>query len=205
MRIETCGGIASGKTTLAIAMAELGSTVLLERFQDNPFFTKFYSDRNAYAFETEITFLLQHYSLMREASHASSMVVADCSLALDLAYAEVTLDAGDRTAFTSVLRRALERLGPPALIIRLECDSKVELARIQARAREGEEAIDLNYLDSVDVALEDVIAGGWFADVPVVRINSHALDFRTDGAGRPAALRQVADALRLVTNREEIR
>ena len=194
MRIEICGGIASGKTTLASAMAALGSSVLLERFQDNPFFAKFYSDRDAYAFETEITFLLQHYSLLREASSGIE-AATDFSLALDLAYADVTLEPPDQDVFKAVLCRAIEKLGPPTLIVRLECDSRIELKRIQARARKEEEAISLDYLDSVDSALEVALAGDWFATVPVVRINSHALDFRIGGAGRTAVIQQVADAL----------
>lgn len=194
MRIEICGGIASGKTTLASAMSALGSSVLLERFQDNPFFAKFYSDRDAYAFETEITFLLQHYSLLREASSGTE-AATDFSLALDLAYADVTLEPPDQDVFKAVLCRAIEKLGPPTLIVRLECDSRIKLKRIQARARKGEEAISLDYLDSVDSALEAALAGDWFATVPVVRINSHALDFRIGGAGRTAVIQQVADAL----------
>jgi deoxyadenosine/deoxycytidine kinase len=196
MRVEVCGSIASGKTTLAAATAGLGLSTSHERFQDNPFFAKFYSDRNAYAFETEITFLLQHYSQMHEATGAS-IAVADFSLALDLAYAEVTLEAADRLAFVSILRRALEKLGPPALIVRLDCDSGVELERIRARARKEEEAITLDYLDSIDTAIDAALASHWFAAVPVVRIDSHAMDFRTGAAGRAAVLQQVADALRV--------
>lgn len=201
-RIEVCGGIASGKTTLAEALQEVGLDAKLERFQDNPFFAKFYSDRGAYAFETEITFLLQHYSLMHE-GQGTSAFVADCSLALDLAYAEVTLDPADQAAFSSVLRRALEKLGPPALVIRLDCASSVELERIRARARKGEEAIDLAYLDAVDSALEGVLAGRWFANVPIVRVDSYALDFRADGPGRHAVLQRVADAFRTALSRAD--
>jgi deoxyadenosine/deoxycytidine kinase len=197
MRVEICGGIASGKTTLASALSELGCVAVLERFQDNPFFDKFYIDRDSYAFETEITFLLQHYSLMREASN-DSIAAADCSLALDLAYAEVTLEPADRTAFTSVLRRALEKIGSPTLIVRLDCDSSVQLARIRARARAGEEAIDVSYLNAIDSALDDVLAGRWFASAPVVRIDSHVSDFRPGGPDRHAVLRRVSDALRTV-------
>lgn len=203
MRAEVCGGIASGKTTLAAAAAGLALTPRHERFQDNPFFAKFYSDRDAYAFETEITFLLQHYSMLHEAGTES--IMADFSLALDLAYADVTLKAADRAVFTSVLRRILERVGPPTMIVRLDCSSRVALERIRARAREGEEAIDLDYLNAVDSALEEVLAGRWFAGVPVVRIDSHALDFRADGPDRPVALQRVSDALRTAVSRTEKR
>ena len=196
MRVEVCGGIASGKTTLAAGLAEVRFTPYHERFQDNPFFAKFYGNRDAYAFETEITFLLQHYSLLREAD-GGAMAVADFSLALDLAYADVTLEPADQDVFKSVLRRAIDKLGPPALIVRLDCDSGVELERIRARARKVEDSISFDYLDSIDTAIEAALASHWFAAVPVVRIDSHAMDFRAGAAGRAAVLQQVADELRV--------
>jgi deoxyadenosine/deoxycytidine kinase len=204
MRVEVCGGIASGKTTLAAGLAEVRFTPCHERFQDNPFFTKFYGDRDAYAFETEITFLLQHYSLLREID-GGTRAVADFSLALDLAYAEVTLEPADQDVFKSVLRRAIEKLGPPTLVVRLECDSRIELERIRARARKGEEAITLDYLDSIDTAIEAALASHWFSAVPLVRIDSHAMDFRTCALGRTAALQQVAEALQVAVGSADLR
>ncbi|HRP37690.1 MAG TPA: deoxynucleoside kinase, partial [Candidatus Dojkabacteria bacterium] len=43
-RIEICGGIASGKTTLANLLARLDIEPILENFQTNPFWQAFYND-----------------------------------------------------------------------------------------------------------------------------------------------------------------
>jgi deoxyadenosine/deoxycytidine kinase len=43
-RIEICGGIASGKTTLAVLMQRSGYSAVFENFTLNPFIENFYSD-----------------------------------------------------------------------------------------------------------------------------------------------------------------
>ena len=53
-RIEICGGIASGKTTLASLMKKLKVEVLFEDFKTNPFWKAFYVYPGKYIFETEI-------------------------------------------------------------------------------------------------------------------------------------------------------
>lgn len=202
MRIEVCGGIASGKTTLAAAMASLGLIPCHERFQENPFLTKFYADLPAYAFETEITYLLQHYSQIREALLAPRLAT-DFSLALDLAYAYVTLQPEDQQTFAAVLSRVFEKVGAPSLIVRLECDSRVELDRIQKRNRQPEQSISLEYLDALDSAIDRALESRWFRSVPVIRIDSHRADFRVAGDGREPVLQQIAASLRSDTMRAD--
>jgi deoxyguanosine kinase len=198
VRIEVCGGIASGKTTLAAAAASLGLVPCHERFQENPFISKFYADVPAYAFETEITYLLQHYSQTREAL-PTPRLAADFSLALDLAYAYVTLQPADQQTFAAVLDRVVEKIGVPSLIVRLECDSRVELDRIETRNRQPEQSISLEYLDALDSAIDRALESRWFRRVPVVRIDSHRADFRADGDGKGPVLQQVAAAIRSIS------
>lgn len=198
MRIEVCGGIASGKTTLAAAEASLGLTPCHEQFQENPFLAKFYADVSAYAFETEITYLLQHYSQIREAL-PTPRLATDFSLALDLAYAFVTLQPEDQQTFAAVLNRVVEKVGVPSLIVRLECDSRVERDRIKKRNRQPEQSVSLEYLDALDVAIDRALASHWSRSVPVIRIDSHSADFRVAGDGREPVLQQIAASIRSVT------
>lgn len=55
LRIEVCGGIASGKTSIATLINRIGIKSIFENFKINPFWEAFYSDPINYAFETEIT------------------------------------------------------------------------------------------------------------------------------------------------------
>ena len=90
-RIEICGGIASGKTTLCHLLTKRGLYSKFEDFKKNPFWALFYQNPNLHAFETEVTFLLQHYSQIKTSIPALSMVAFDYSLLQDQAYARVNL------------------------------------------------------------------------------------------------------------------
>src|SRR5688572_12438580 len=81
-RIEVSGGIAAGKTTLAKLMRDYGFNAVLENYRANPFIRSFYSNPTGYAFETEITFLLQHYSQIKTSSAGQQILICDYSLYL---------------------------------------------------------------------------------------------------------------------------
>ena len=62
MYIAIEGVIGVGKTTLARMLQNtFEADVLLEIFEENPFLSDFYGDRERYAFQTQIFFLLSRY------------------------------------------------------------------------------------------------------------------------------------------------
>ncbi len=66
MYIAIEGVIGVGKTTLArLLQPAFDSELLLEVFEENPFLSDFYSDRERYAFQTQIFFLLSRYHQQR--------------------------------------------------------------------------------------------------------------------------------------------
>jgi deoxyadenosine/deoxycytidine kinase len=194
LRIEICGGIASGKTTLAALCREAGFSVRNERFQENPFFEKFYADPKAYAFEAELTYLLQHFSQSREAASEPRLAV-DFSFVLDLAYARVTLQDVDQSAFDSLLTRVIEKIGLPALIVRLECPTDIELSRIQRRNRAAEQRMAAPFLCALDCQIELALGSPRFSCVPICRIDSSRVDFRPEGKDRHQVLERLIAAI----------
>ena len=62
MYVAIEGVIGVGKTTLArLLQNAFDAEILLEVFEENPFLSDFYSDRERYAFQTQIFFLLSRY------------------------------------------------------------------------------------------------------------------------------------------------
>lgn len=195
-RVELAGGIASGKTTLASVLRREGFVLVGESFASNPFFELFYTSPNRYAFETEVTYMLQHYSSIANAEVARDQtLVADFSMALDLAYARVTLGADDLSVFEAVFDHALAKIGLPDVLVKLDCMPEVELARIRTRARPAEQGITLDYLSRLNQSVERVLLDRRFEGLEVLRIDSHALDFRPDGRDRGAVVSRVLSAL----------
>lgn len=198
MRIELAGGIASGKSTLAHAIKGRGVRAIFEDFSSNPFFKDFYCNPLEFAFQTEITYLLQHFSAIDVAMQDATTlapIVSDYSIALDLAYARVTLSATDCRVFEVVLDRVLEKIRLPAVLVKLDCPPSVELQRIKARGRPAESAIELPYLESLRDALNDVLRDDRFKDINILRIDSESRDFRAHGSDRVAVVAEILEQL----------
>jgi deoxyadenosine/deoxycytidine kinase len=178
-RIEVCGGIASGKTTFA-ALFEHTGTVIDEDFQAVPFWQDFYAEPGKHAFETELSFLLQHFhQVKRELSRSQNVIVCDFSFWLDAAYARVSLNQGDLRAFLAVLEQVREHLGPPQLLISLDCPPITEMSRIRARGRAAERHIDVTFLENLQMALNAELRQVSHS-VPVLNIESAKEDFAYD-------------------------
>ena len=123
MRIEICGGIASGKTTLAKLLSETGVESVLEDFSKNPFWELFYLNPGKYIFETEVTFTLQHYHEIKNAQEKYSRFICDFSSIIDLAYAKIGLEGNKLNIFESIYEEVISDIGQPYLIIYLRCSS----------------------------------------------------------------------------------
>ena len=61
------GPIGVGKTTLVNALAErMAARIVSEAFEDNPFLPNFYQDRERYAFQTQIYFLMSRFKQQQD-------------------------------------------------------------------------------------------------------------------------------------------
>ena len=195
MRIEICGGIASGKTTLCNVIAGAGYKSILENFHDNPFWSSFYRNQNFYAFETEVTFLLQHYSEIKAGTLDFAEIVCDFSFLQDRAYAETNLRESQLEAFRAIYLQVLSEIPQPALIVHLKCSAEEELRRIRRRARPEEENIHSDYLEMLNQA----VVGGlvqFGEKVPILSIDSAANNFADDVSTQRRVVTSILAAVR---------
>lgn len=178
VRIELCGGIASGKTTLATALRARFPAweAVLENAFANGFLADFYRDPSRYAYETETFLLLQHLHQIKSARRRGAMLVCDYSLEQDASYAENNLSPEEYRSFEAVYREALRQTGAPDLILFLECPAERLLERIAARGRESERSVDRAYLEHTVRCLRDRVKS---APADVAVIDSCEYDFRT--------------------------
>ena len=184
-RIEIAGCIASGKTTLVDMLSGGSSMVRVQEDHTiNPFWQAFYTDPSICTFETEITFLLQHYHFAKlTALKSKSVMLLDHSFELDMAYAEIGLEAPRKEIFSSIYREIIAEIGLPRILILISCSADQALKRIQGRGRSFENNITLEFLADLQRAVERRVAK--IANcVPVIEIDSESTDFRKDGPWR---------------------
>jgi deoxyadenosine/deoxycytidine kinase len=172
-RIEICGGIASGKTTLARIMEKEGFCAVYERYQNNPFLGEFYKNKGVdCSFETEMVFTLLHYKMLRAMSE-NKQLVSDYSLLQDLAYGKANLKKEEFAVFYQMYQYLMQQIALPRMIIYLKCRTKVLAERIADRAREMEQMVDIDYLSESILALEACLEGA----SRVLVIESDRVDF----------------------------
>ena len=193
--MEVAGCIASGKTTFVNALAGHRLMPVYEDHTVNPFWEAFYSDPSAYAFETEIAFLLQHYHFAKVAgSDPQGVIILDHSFELDMAYAEVGLRGTRREIFKSIYQEVQRELGYPSALVFLTCGVEEVSRRIRARARPLEMELPLEFLSQLQRELEHRIAelSRW---IPIVRVNSETTDFREVGSWHGELLSEIEGIL----------
>lgn len=188
-RIEICGGIASGKTTLANLLEQNGYTAIYERFEDNPFLKDFYRDEKYdNAFETEMVFTLLHYNQLR-LNERDSLVVSDYSLLQDLSYGIANLSKEELLVYQNIYDFLSSKLSSDNLIIYLSCSIDCLLKRIRERDRNMELTIGQEYLQNTIGALEQCIGKAEH----VLVIDSEKMDFT--GPDQVAVLKLIRDAM----------
>lgn len=174
-RIEICGNIASGKTTLCQNLVSKGCYPILENFQDNPFLEKFYENPQKFSFETEVTFLLQHYHLIK-LQRKRPLNACDYSLFLDMAYADINLTGNRYKIFSDIVQDLQNEIGLPLQIIHLICPEDILIERIIGRGRDTETSITVDYLKALTRAIS-LRLKKISNQIPVLSIDSHTINF----------------------------
>ena len=189
--VEVAGSIGSGKTTLVDMLAGCSVEGVYEDHTVNPFWKSFYTDPSTCAFETEITFLLQHYHFAKlAAARTEGAILLDHSFELDMAYAELGLEGARKEIFTSIYREIRNEIGLPRALVFVTCSAEEALRRIRVRGRSFEQNVTVEFLTGLQRELERRIAT--IADsVPVVTIDSETTDFHKDGLWREDLIRQL--------------
>lgn len=178
MYIAIEGVIGVGKTTLARLLQPIfASEILLEVFEENPFLSDFYSDRERFAFQTQIFFLLSRYRQQREAvpkALARGDLLSDYTFEKDALFARLNLHGDELETYSSLHAALSERIPPPELIVYLRVDTDTAMNRIAMRDRPYERNMDRAYIDDLNKAYEAYFGG---KTDNILTIDSSNLDF----------------------------
>jgi len=172
------GAIGVGKTTLArLIKDEFDAELLLEVFEENPFLSDFYVDRERYAFQTQIFFLLSRYrqqhKVIRQTLKRSSLI-SDYTFAKDRLFARLNLGDDELSMYERVHAILAEKIPTADLVVYLQADTDTLMERIAVRDRSYERGMSRDYIDSVRLAYERFFTG--YAEAPVLAIDTNNLN-----------------------------
>lgn len=140
------GSIGAGKTSLTNYLSyDLGKDKLLEKYDVNPFLEEFYKGTNV-NLETEISFLLIHYSQLKDIEKTrNDIVLCDFSIEKDMVYAKLNLNNEELKIFENVYEYVVKEVGIPYATIYLDLSLDTIRKRIFQRGRSYELNTDPTY------------------------------------------------------------
>ena len=144
------GPIGVGKSTLARRLAErLGTSLLLEQPQENPFLDRFYQDMPGYAFQTQLAFLFQRVKQMQAAAQPGMFepaLVSDYLFEKDALFARLNLGDDEFRLYSQMFAQVAPQVRAPDLVIWLQASPATLMQRIRRRAIPMEQGIAPSYL-----------------------------------------------------------
>ena len=182
MYIAIEGVIGVGKTTLARLLQPLfQANLLLEVFEENPFLARFYDNRERYAFQTQIFFLLSRYHQQRhtvaDLQTDGRNLIADYTFEKDALFAGINLEGDELDMYNRVHEALAEKIQAPDLVVYLRANTNVLMQRITTRDRTYERAMEREYIEQLNQVYEAFFADHEKRRSPVLVIDTDALDY----------------------------
>jgi deoxyguanosine kinase len=173
------GPIGVGKTSLVEILAQkFGGRRVLEVVEENPFLANFYGDREKFAFQTQVFFLLSRFRQQQQLFQQdlfSSVTVSDYLFAKDRIFACLNLNGDELALYDRVFEALGTRVAKPDLVIYLQARLDVLVGRIKKRGREFERKFDTEYLEQLVKAYNDFFFH--YSETPLLVINTSDIDF----------------------------
>jgi deoxyadenosine/deoxycytidine kinase len=189
------GVIGVGKTTLARRLAKsLEASVVLEVVEENPFLARFYDDPEAWAFQTQIFFLLSRYRQHLELSQRdlfAGSIVSDYLFAKDQIFATINLGEDELALYRTIVPLLEARLVKPDLVVYLQATTDVLLQRIQRRGRPFEREISREYLETLSEAYNHFFFH--YDETPLLIVNTNEMNLVTDDGDYERLLAMISE------------
>lgn len=176
------GPIGVGKTTLVNRIADLYEVhTLFEVFEENPFLSKFYKDKDEYAFQTEMFFLLNRYRQQKEFAQRdlfANFSVSDYLFVKCRLFASLTLSDDELALYDRMYNILTHRVPDPDIVVHLRAPVSTLWKRIQERGRPYEQDMDRTYLERLRALYLNFFR--YYDDAPVLEVDTSEVDFTRD-------------------------
>ena len=180
--IAVAGNIGVGKSTLVKLLSErMQWTPFYEPVTENPYLADFYEDMQAWAFHSQIYFLMRRLRIHRRLMNMDGSVIQDRSVYEDAEifahnlYLQNAISKRDYDTYRELYHVLVEFLPPPDLVIYLRCSVSTLKDRITNRNRSYELTISVDYLADLNRLYENWVEN--FDLCPVLTVPCDNLDY----------------------------
>ena len=207
MYLAVEGVIGVGKTTLVRALREsFGAEICLEVFEENPFLARFYEDRERYAFQTQMFFLLSRYHQQRREIPGRILenrgnLISDYTFDKDAIFARLNLNGDELEMYFNIHTALAEKIPQPDLVVYLKADTPVLMDRIAQRDRSYERNMEWAYIDELSHTYTDYFAG-YSGDL--LTIDTNGIDFVRSHDDLDEVENRIRQALKLAPFQSEL-
>ena len=157
MHIAIAGNIGVGKTTLTGMLAKhYGWEANYEVVDDNPYLNDFYQYLKAWAFNVQISYLHSRLQRIMSIRNSGKDVIQDRTIYEDAyifapnLHGMKLMATRDFETYFSLFQQVEQLLQAPDLLIYLKASIPTLVKRIQCKGREYENAIRIDYLESLN-------------------------------------------------------
>lgn len=183
--VAVAGNIGAGKTTLCTMLGKYyGWDVYYESTDDNPYLNDFYYDMRRWAFNLQIYFLHSRYKQILDIINGDRTVIQDRTIYEDAyifapnLYEKGLMSKRDFESYQALFHTMTSQVQPPDLLIYLRASIPTLVAHIQARGRDYEGNMSLDYLKGLNQRYENWIAN--YKEGPLLVLNADELDFENN-------------------------
>ncbi|MEC9071124.1 MAG: deoxynucleoside kinase, partial [Myxococcota bacterium] len=186
-----------GKTTLVSRISErMRARVVLEVVEENPFLPKFYQDRDRFAFQTQLFFLMSRFKQQQELLQADLFtpnIISDYHILKDRIFARLTLENEELALYERVYKSLEAQVLKPDVLIYLHAPLPVLLERIQRRDRPFERNFDEAYLSELARAYQLFFAH--YSDTPLLDLDNSEMNYADDSEESAAVMDTIFDEI----------
>ena len=182
MHIAVAGNIGVGKTTLTELLAKnFNWEPHYESVENNPYLDDFYTDMQRWAFNLQVYFLNSRFGQLKEIQESGKNIIQDRTIYEDAnifapnLHAMGLMTSRDFENYSSLFDLMSSFVKPPDLLIYLRASVPTLVKQIQARGRDYESSIRIDYLTRLNERYEAWISE--YTNGKLLIIDTDDLDF----------------------------
>ena len=182
MHIAVAGNIGVGKTTLTTLLAKnFNWEPHFESVDNNPYLDDFYTDMQRWAFNLQVYFLNSRFGQLKEIQASGKNIIQDRTIYEDAhifapnLHAMGLMTSRDFENYATLFDLMASFVEPPDLLIYLRASVPTLVKQIQARGREYESSIRIDYLTRLNERYEAWISE--YTQGKLLIIDTDDLDF----------------------------